>query len=82
MHKAILKDSEAGKIGDAVVLEELIPRSVKVNEDGYEGIPTIIKSPRTKVATKYASLADTWILAKTKGVIKGANSSTKITKRQ
>lgn len=55
-----------------VILGEMIPRSIKVVEDGYAGVPTVIKSPRTKVGIEYMSLANTWHYASKFKLLKGS----------
>jgi chromosome partitioning protein len=57
-----------------LILEQKIPNSIKVVEDGYAGVPTVINSPRTAVAAEYNSLAQTWITAKNERVLKGSKS--------
>jgi chromosome partitioning protein len=53
-----------------IILKEKIPRSVTVVEDGYSGVPTVIRS-RSKVAQEYKNLAETWFYAKKNGIIQG-----------
>lgn len=60
--------------GMGLVLGQRIPYSIKVVNDGYLGIPTVIGSPRSVVGVEYTSLANTWIVAQTTGVINGSKS--------
>jgi chromosome partitioning protein len=57
-----------------LVLAEKIPYSIKVVQDGFTGIPTVISSPRSVIAVEYIKLAETWITAQNNGVLKGAKS--------
>jgi chromosome partitioning protein len=61
-----------------MILSEKIPQSIKVVEDSYSGVPTVIKSPRTAVGKAYASLAQTWLTAQKSGVLNGDKSYIKI----
>jgi chromosome partitioning protein len=73
LHRDLLESVEDSKaVGMGIMLKERIPRVLKVVEDGYSGIPTIISNPRTKVATEYKSLAETWYFARTTGKITGS----------
>lgn len=63
-----------------LILGEKIPQSVKVVEDGYDGIPTVINNPRTTVAKQYLSLCQTWITAETTNVLKGDKFVIKLAK--
>ena len=73
LHKALLESVEdSDELGMGIMLKERIPRLLKVVEDGYSGIPTVISSPRNKVATEYKSLAETWIEGKKTGKISGS----------
>ena len=56
-----------------VMLRERIPRQLKVVEDGYTGVPTIINNPRTRVALEYKSLAETWQYARSTGKLIGSH---------
>lgn len=67
--KALLNSIE-GSSEMGIILSQKIPRSVAVVEDGYTGVPTVVKS-RSKVAQEYKSLAETWYYAQQHGVIKG-----------
>jgi len=57
-----------------MILEQKISQSIKVVEDSYSGIPTVIKSPRSAVGKMYMSLAETWLTAEKSGVLSGDNS--------
>jgi len=57
-----------------LLLDEKIPYSIKVVEDGYSGIPTVISSPRSVVAIEYMKLAQTWITARDSKILKGSKS--------
>lgn len=73
LHKALLESVEdSDELGMGIILKERIPRLLKVVEDGYSGIPTVISSPRNKVATEYKSLAETWIVGQETGKIVGS----------
>jgi chromosome partitioning protein len=73
LHRDLLESVEDSKaVGMGIMLKERIPRLLKVVEDGYSGIPTIISSPRNKVATEYKSLAETWYYARTTRKITGS----------
>lgn len=73
LHKALLESVEdSDELGMGIMLKERIPRLLKVVEDGYSGIPTVISSPRNKVATEYKSLAETWIEGRKTGKIVGS----------
>ncbi|WP_394990104.1 ParA family protein [Emticicia sp.] len=73
LHRELLESVEDSKaVGMGIMLKERIPRLLKVVEDGYDGIPTVIANPRTKVATEYKSLADTWYFARQMGQIVGS----------
>lgn len=61
-----------------LILEERIPQTVKVVEDGYVGIPSVINSPRTIVAKEYMNLCQTWVTAETTKVLKGKKSIIKL----
>lgn len=63
-----------------LILGERIPQSVKVVEDGYEGIPTVINNPRTAVAKQYLNLCQTWITAETTKVLQGGKFVIKLAK--
>jgi cellulose biosynthesis protein BcsQ len=54
-----------------LMLAEKIPQSVKVVEDGYSGIPTVINSPKTTVGKAYMSLCKTWVTARDTGFLNG-----------
>lgn len=73
LHKELIESVEDSKeLGMGVMLKERVPRQLKVVEDGYTGIPTIIANPRTKVALEYKSLAETWQYARNHGKIMGS----------
>ena len=73
LHREVIADIESIEdIGMGIMLKERIPRLLKVVEDGYSGVPTIISNPRNKVATEYKSLAETWYYARTMGKITGS----------
>ena len=73
LHKALLESVEdSDELGMGIMLKERIPRLLKVVEDGYSGIPTVISSPRNKVATEYKSLAETLIEGRRTGKIVGS----------
>ncbi|MCU0467570.1 MAG: ParA family protein [Arcicella sp.] len=73
LHRELLESVEDSKaVGMGIMLKERIPRLLKVVEDGYSGVPTIISNPRNKVATEYKSLAETWYYARTTGKITGS----------
>ncbi len=81
LHRELLEAVEDSKeVGMGIMLKERISRSLKVVEDGYSGVPTIIANPRTKVATEYKSLADTWYFARKIGQITGSRYFVKIPK--
>lgn len=61
-----------------LILAEKIPYSIKVVEDGYTGVPTVISSPRSVVGTEYMKLAETWITAQNNRVLKGSKSLIKL----
>ena len=72
LHRELIEEFEESKeIGMGILLKERIPRLLKVVEDGYSGVPTIISNPRNKVATEYKSLAETWYYARTTNKITG-----------
>ena len=74
--QALLKSMEdSSDMG--IILKQKIPRSVSVLEDGYAGIPTVVKS-RNKVAQEYKSLAQTWYHAKLNGIIQGERHTIKV----
>lgn len=73
LHKELINSVEDSKeLGMGIMLKERIPRQLKVVEDGYMGIPTIIANPRTKVALEYKSLAETFKQARDTGKIEGS----------
>ena len=73
LHRELLESVEDSQaVGMGIMLKERIPRLLKVVEDGYSGVPTIISNPRNKVATEYKSLAETWYFARTTGKITGS----------
>ena len=79
LHKALLESVEdSDELGMGIMLKERIPRLLKVVEDGYTGVPTVISSPRNKVATEYKSLAETWIVGRKTGKIIGSRYDTKV----
>ena len=80
LHKALLESVEDSKEvgGMGIMLKERIPRTLKVVEDGYSGIPTIISKPRTNVGKEYKSLANTWLIARTTQKIIGSRYSINI----
>lgn len=81
LHRELLESVEDSKeVGMGIMLKERIPRLIKVVEDGYSGVPTIISNPRTKVATEYKSLADTWYYARATNQITGSRYIVKIPK--
>ena len=61
-----------------LILAERIPYSIKVVEDSYSGIPTVIKSPKSVVAIEYMKLASTLITARDMRVLKGSKSVIKL----
>ncbi len=63
-----------------LILAERIPQTVKVVEDGYVGIPTVINSPRTIAAKEYMELCKTWIKAQSEGVLNGKKYHIKLKK--
>ena len=74
LHKALLESvEESMEVG--IMLKERIPRLLRVVEDGYTGIPTVISSPRNKVALEYKSLAETWDNGRLTGKILGSRYS-------
>lgn len=76
LHKELIDNVEDSKeLGMGIMLKERVPRQLKVVEDGYLGVPTIIASPRTKVALEYKSLSDTWQKARTTGKLNGSRYS-------
>lgn len=76
LHKELIDNVEDSKeLGMGIMLKERVPRQLKVVEDGYLGVPTIIASPRTKVALEYKSLSDTWQKARTTGKLIGSRYS-------
>ena len=73
LHNELINATEDSKeIGAGIMLKQRIPRALKVVEDGYLGVPTIIASPRTKVALEYKSLAETWKTARLTKTIYGS----------
>ena len=73
LHKALLESVEnSDELGMGIMLKERIPRLLKVVEDGYSGVPTVISSPRNKVATEYKSLAETLIVGRKTGKVIGS----------
>lgn len=73
LHKELVESVEDSKqVGMGIMLKERIPRLLRVLEDGYSGVPTVISSPRNGVALQYKSLADTWLVARETGLIKGS----------
>jgi chromosome partitioning protein len=73
LHNELINATEDSKdLGHGIMLKQRITRTVKVAEDGYSGIPTIIASPRTKVALEYKSLAETWRTARLTNTIYGS----------
>jgi chromosome partitioning protein len=74
LHNELINSVEDSKeMGMGIMLKERIPRLLKVVEDGYSGIPTVIANPRTKVALEYKSLADTWYYGRINKCIQGSN---------
>lgn len=61
-----------------MILKEKIPQSIKVVEDSYAGIPTVISSPRSIVGKEYLELSKTWITSRETRVLQGAKYSIKI----
>lgn len=57
-----------------LILAEMIPYSIKVVEDSYTGVPTVISSPRSVVSMEYMKLAETFITAQDSGILKGSKS--------
>ena len=81
LHNELINATEDSKeLGRGIMLKQRIPRALKVVEDGYSGVPTIIASPRTKVALEYKSLAETWRNARLKNTIYGSRNSATIKK--
>lgn len=73
LHKELIDSVEDSKeLGMGIMLKERVPRQLKVVEDGYLGVPTIIANPRTKVALEYKSLSETWQKARTTGKLIGS----------
>ena len=73
LHKELINSVEDSKeLGMGIMLKERIPRQLKVVEDGYMGIPTIIANPRTKVALEYKSLAETFKQARNTRKLEGS----------
>ena len=82
LHKAVIDSVEDSKeVGIGIMLNERIPRLMKVVEDGYSGIPTVIANPRTKVALEYKSLAETWQYARNIGILIGSRYRITISKK-
>ena len=74
LHNELINSVEKSEeMGMGIMLKERIPRLIKVAEDGYSGIPTVIANPRTKVALEYKSLADTWYYGRINKCIQGSN---------
>ena len=65
-----VEDSKSFEMG--IMLIERIPRLLKVVEDSYSGVPTVISNPRNGVAIEYKSLAETWQYARNHGKIMGS----------
>ena len=81
LHNELINATEDSKeLGAGIMLKQRIPRALKVVEDGYTGIPTIVASPRTKVALEYKSLAETWREARLTNKIHGSRFSAPIKK--
>jgi chromosome partitioning protein len=77
LHSGLINSVEESKeMGMGIMLKERIPRLLKVVEDGYSGIPTVIANPRTKVALEYKSLAETWLHGRITRRIIGSTYST------
>lgn len=55
-----------------LILAERIPHSIKVVEDGYVGVPTVLNSPRSNVGKEYMALCQTWVTAQSSRVLNGA----------
>ena len=73
LHRELLESVEDSKAaGMGIMLKERIPRTNKISEDGFSGVPTIISTPRNNVAKEYKSLAETWHNAKITGKITGS----------
>lgn len=81
LHRELLESVEDSKdVGMGIMLKERIPRLLKVVEDGYSGIPTLISNPRNKVATEYKSLAETWYYARKTGILAGSRYTVDVPK--
>lgn len=73
LHRELLESVEDSKaVGMGIMLKERIPRTNKISEDGFSGVPTIISSPRINISKEYKSLAETWYYARTTGKITGS----------
>ncbi len=82
LHKELIDAVEDSKeLGMGIMLKERIPRQLKVVEDGYTGVPTIIANPRTKVALEYKSLAETWQYTRKTGQLIGSRYTMTIKQR-
>lgn len=82
LHRGLIDSVEDSKeLGLGIMLKERVPRQLKVVEDGYLGIPTIIANPRTKVALEYKSLAETWQYARTTGELIGSRYRINVSKK-
>ena len=81
LHRELLESVEDSKdVGMGIMLKERIPRLLKVVEDGYSGVPTLISNPRNKVATEYKSLAETWYYARKTGILAGSRYTVDVPK--
>lgn len=82
LHRELLESVEDSKaVGMGIMLKERIPRALKISEDGFAGVPTVISTPRNNVAKEYKSLAETWYYARTTGKITGSRYVVNIPKR-
>lgn len=70
---AVEKSSDMG-----MILGQKIPHSIKVVEDSYTGVPTVINSPRSAVGKEYMELCKTWITAKESKVLMGSKYNIKL----
>lgn len=82
LHRELIVEFEDSKeLGMGILLKQRIPRLLQVVEDGYKGVPTVISSPRNKVAIEYKSLSETWYYARQSGILQGDRYTVNVLKR-
>lgn len=75
LSKLVEKNIEDSNTG--IILEAKIPRTVRVQESLYEGIPTVIRA-NNPAGSAYKKLASVWVSARETGILDGKTQNIRI----